>query len=207
MSTSAARLAANPANAQRSTGPRTVDGKTRSSQNARTHGLTARNLVVAPDERDEFEEMLAAYQADVHPRGAIQRTLFNELIAAAWNLHRVQRMESEIWSRAGSCEALLHNPDLQTQLERLARHKSRIERTFHRNLKELRSLQTSAIIAATLPGCVLQHTTALASASEIAKRTQYFEQKDDLPLLSMCLDRLSQPPVPADQVLTHAATA
>ena len=38
---SPARLAANRANALRSTGPRTAEGKARSSQNATTHGLTA----------------------------------------------------------------------------------------------------------------------------------------------------------------------
>jgi len=38
---SPARLAANRANAARSTGPRSVEGKARSAKNARTHGLAA----------------------------------------------------------------------------------------------------------------------------------------------------------------------
>src|SRR5882672_1737881 len=63
MSSSSARLAANTANAQHSTGPRTPAGQARSSQNARTHGLTARDLIIAPHEREEFEELLNDYQA------------------------------------------------------------------------------------------------------------------------------------------------
>src|SRR5262249_40181984 len=39
---SARKLAANRANAQRSTGPRTAEGKEKSKLNATTHGLTAR---------------------------------------------------------------------------------------------------------------------------------------------------------------------
>ncbi len=197
MSTSAAQLAANSANAQRATGPRTPDGKARSARNARTHGLTARDLVIAPGEREEFEELLAGYQADVQPRGAIQQTLFNELVAAAWNLRRIQRMETDLYARAATLQELDHLP----------RHKSRIERTFHRSLRELRALQTSALIAATLPGCVQCHTTAVTSAIEIAKRTQFFERRDDLPLLQLCLQDPPTPSATAELLETVAATA
>ena len=72
MATSPAQLAANAANAQHSTGPRTSEGKIRASHNASKHGLTARDLVIAPGEQEEFDDLLAAYQADVKPQGAIQ---------------------------------------------------------------------------------------------------------------------------------------
>src|SRR5438477_8288459 len=98
MPTSPARLEANVANAQHSTGPRTPEGQARSSQNARTHGLTARDLIVAAAEREEFEELLNDYQTEVQPQGAIQQTLFDELVGAAWNLRRVRRMEVQLCS-------------------------------------------------------------------------------------------------------------
>src|SRR5438270_9938550 len=44
---SPARQMANAANAQLSTGPRTGQGKARSSQNARTHGLSAKRLAIS----------------------------------------------------------------------------------------------------------------------------------------------------------------
>ena len=47
---SEARQTANAANARLSTGPSTEEGKARSSQNARTHGLTAARLVIAPED-------------------------------------------------------------------------------------------------------------------------------------------------------------
>src|SRR6266436_278120 len=140
MSTSPARLAANTANAQHSTGPRTSEGQARSSQNARTHGLTARDVLIAADEREEFEELLNDYQMDVKPQGAIQRTLFEELVGAAWNLRRIRRMQVRVCS-----DTTLTAARLEKDLDRLVRYKSHVERTFHRSLKELKALQTNAV--------------------------------------------------------------
>jgi len=164
MSSSPAQLAANTANAQHSTGPRTPEGQARSSQNARTHGLTARDLIIAPHEREEFEELLSGYQSGVKPQGAIQQTLFDELIGAAWNLRRVRRMESALCSDT-SYQDQMKDDELQKKLDRLARHKTRIERTFHRSLKELKALQTNAVILATLPPEVRRHVPALSNAA------------------------------------------
>ena len=179
MSTSPARLAANAANAQFSTGPRTPEGKIRSSQNASKHGLTAREVIIAAGEQEEFDDLLANYQADVKPQGAIQQTLFNQLVAAAWNLRRIGRMESALCAGA-SYKDLLANHDLQHQLDQLARHQRRLERCFHRCLKELKTLQTNAVIQSSLPAPLRKNVPPLSSANEIAKRTQYLETHDPL---------------------------
>jgi hypothetical protein len=179
MSTSPAKLAANAANAQHSTGPRTPDGKTRSSQNASKHGLTARDVIIAAGEQEEFDHLLADYQADLKPQGAIQQTLFNQLVAAAWNLRRIGRMQSVLCSEA-SYQDLLANHDLQNQLDRLARHQTRIERSFHRCLKELKALQTNAVLQSSLPAPLRKNVPPLSSANEIAKRTQYLEAHDPI---------------------------
>jgi hypothetical protein len=179
MSTSPAQLAANAANAQYSTGPRTPEGKTRSSQNASKHGLTAREVIIAAGEQEEFHDLLADYEADVKPQGAIQQTLFNQLVAAAWNLRRIGRMESELCGEA-SHQELLANHDLQNQLDRLARHHTRIERCFHRCLKQLKTLQTNAVIQSSLPAPLRKNAPPLSSANEIAKRTQYLEAHDPI---------------------------
>src|SRR6266478_1927964 len=193
MSTSPERLTANAANAQHSTGPRTPEGRARSSQNARTHGLTARDFIVAPNERDEFEELLNGYQADVKPEGPIQHTLFDELVGAAWNLRRIRRMESALCSST-SYEDLLNDDDLQKKLDRLARHKTRIERTFHRSLKELKALQTNAVIQASLPRQVRECIPALSNATEIAKRTQRYEKRHEESETQLLKEYLDAPP-------------
>jgi hypothetical protein len=172
MSPSAARQSANAANARLSTGPQTPEGKAQSSQNARKHGLTAQDLVIGPEDREEFNELLAGLQADVAPEGTLQQALFDELVSSAWNLRRIRRMETELCAGAATYLALLNNDEIQTKLDRLARHKSRIERTFHRSLKELKALQTSAAMRSLIPSDLADSVPPLALTSEIAKRTQ-----------------------------------
>jgi len=183
---SESRQTANSANAQLSTGPRTADGKARSSQNARKHGLTATHLVIAADDRDEFDEFLAELEADIRPQGALQQTLFEQIVASAWNLRRIPRMEAELTASAQTYCDILNNPELTAKLDRLARHKTTNERSFHRSLRELKSLQTDAAIAQTLPATILQRAQPLASKARIAKRTQALATADRLNGLDPC---------------------
>jgi len=158
------KIETNRANAQSSTGPRTEEGKARSSQNARKHGLTAQQLTIKPEEREEFEQLLAHYQNDIQPQGAIQETLFDELVAAAWNLRRVRALQSQ-------------TDMLDPLSDRLGRHHTRIERTFHRALKELKALQTEARLHDMLPRQDRHRTPFLASPLVISKRSQERERE------------------------------
>ena len=162
---SAVRLAANAANAQLSTGPRTPEGKARSSQNARKHGLTARHFVVTEDEREEFDEFLAEYEETVAPDGPVEATLFQEMTVAAWNLRRIRRLEAE--AASGPDDPLLDDNAAPT-LDRLARYHRANERSLYRALGELRKLQTERAFRA---GTTRAELPPLASASVVAKGT------------------------------------
>ena len=169
---SPARQTANAANSALSTGPRTEEGKARSSQNARKHGLTAAQFVIAAEDREEFEEFCADLEADVSPHGPLQQILFGQLTESAWNLRRIRLMEAELTAPAKTYLEILNNPALTSQLDRLARHKVRIERSFYRALRELKALQTDAVLNTTLPAAIKDANQPLASKTQIAKRTQ-----------------------------------
>jgi len=49
-----AQILANQANAQRSTGPRTAQGKQASSANAKSHGLTSRSALIFGEDPQEY---------------------------------------------------------------------------------------------------------------------------------------------------------
>jgi len=174
---SPARQLANAANARRSTGPRTDPGKARSSQNARTHGLTARHLNLPEEEREEFELLLAEYRADSQPQGPIQETLFHELVLAAWNLRRIGRMEAALYALVPDPLELAQNEDPFRKFDRLETHRSRILSVYVRSLRELRALQTNMAMAATLPPEIVGIMPPLASATDLAKRTQHITRR------------------------------
>lgn len=94
------KLAANRANAQHSTGPKTEDGKARVSQNAVKHGLTSKDIIVRPDEREEFEALQSDLLAEIAPFGALEGLLFEQLLHAAWNLRRLRRLEAKAFDGA-----------------------------------------------------------------------------------------------------------
>jgi hypothetical protein len=87
-------------------------------------------------------------------------------------------MEAVLCATA-SYENLLNDDELQKKLDRLARHKVRIERTFHRSLKELKALQTNTVIQASLPAEVRHCIPLLSSGKEISKRTQQIERRQE----------------------------
>jgi hypothetical protein len=169
---SAASQIANAANAQHNTGPRTEKGKRQSSQNARTHGLTAQRPAISEEDRAAFQQLREQLQAETKPQGPLQQIVFEELVHSAWNLGRVRAMEAEL--NASAPGALLTDDDgCAAKLDRLARHHTRIERAFFRSLRELKALQTDAALSLTLPAYFMKIAPPLASRSQIAKRTQF----------------------------------
>lgn len=97
MPASEKKIAANRANAARSTGPRTPEGKAKSSMNAVKHGLTARSAVLPGEDRGEREAMARALLRDLAPQGLSQRILAARIVALAWKLRRVAPAEAAAW--------------------------------------------------------------------------------------------------------------
>jgi hypothetical protein len=175
------KLAANQANAQHSTGPATPEGKAKSSQNARTHGLCATDLLIATEDQDEFESMHVKLQLDIGPKGALEGALFTELVIASWQMRRIGRMETELATGFESYTALLDDDGVQKKLDRLGRHHTRFERTFHRCLKELKALQTNRAqkeAASEENRHRPDLATAVAPKTKISKRTQPASQPE-----------------------------
>ena len=84
------QLAANRANAARSTGPRTAQGKARSAQNARSHGFTASTFaVVRLEDLDEIARLTADLTAVYRPGHAKLRT--------RWPLYGIGMVAAAIW--------------------------------------------------------------------------------------------------------------
>ena len=95
---SAARAAANKANAQRSTGPRSVEGKARSSMNAVKHGLLSRQPLLADEDPAEYDELRDRLVEALAPDGVHEELLVDDVVALLWRLQRLSRVEAALFS-------------------------------------------------------------------------------------------------------------
>jgi len=170
---SKAKRRANRRNAKKSTGPKTPEGKQRSSRNAIKHGLLARHVVLADDPNEkpaDFDQILEGLFDDFDPKNTIQRLLVERIAASYWRLRRafryeVQAIRDRRQDDANPLQQLSQqilgarpDPDRhllpgESALNRLLRYESMIDRELNRSLRQLHHLQR------TIPDIVPQPDT------------------------------------------------
>ena len=93
------QLAANRANAARSTGPRTPQGKARSAQNARKHGFTASTFaVVRLEDLNEVAHLRADLIATYQPVNSQELFAIERIALAQQALLRAARLETGLFT-------------------------------------------------------------------------------------------------------------
>jgi hypothetical protein len=90
------QLEANRANARRSSGPRTRDGKASSSKNALKHGFTSRLDLMADEDPAAFDVLRDGLEADFQPRSTVERELVSDLTGQLWRLRRLRALEASL---------------------------------------------------------------------------------------------------------------
>lgn len=147
----AAQIAANRLNAQRSTGPRSAEGKAASRFNALKHGIDTRSLVIPGEDPAEWEALAADYREQFRPVGPLENFLVETLIHSDWNRRRFTRVQAQLLN------AFLTADDTPSEsplgfvyandaagpniLDKLARQLAGCQRNYFRALAELRRAQ------------------------------------------------------------------
>jgi len=147
--TTQAQINANRLNAQKSTGPRTAEGKRAVSQNAVKHGLFAREAVIKCEDPAEFELHREALLDELRPVGAIESMLAERIVSLSWRLQRVERMQNqatdclieEDYLPLGRMVTKRWSNNLKI-IEKLFMHERRIESSLNRTITKLKKLQT-----------------------------------------------------------------
>ena len=97
---------ANRKNAKRGTGPRTAEGKARSSQNASKHGLFARDTVLPDEPPPEFLGLVAELEKELNAVGGFEHRLVRHIADAEWRMRRLGRLETGVLTHQLEAERL-----------------------------------------------------------------------------------------------------
>ena len=142
------RAAVNRANAQKSTGPKTEQGKASSSQNAFKHGLYSKALLIPGEDRADFEALRADLAAEHRPLGVTEELLVDEIAQHYWRMKRYRALEAQMYKAKGENEDavaldvanLVQCIDLGlfTSIQRAL---NSAERSFYKALKTLQDMK------------------------------------------------------------------
>jgi hypothetical protein len=152
-----AQLTANRENAQHSTGPRTPEGRKRSSLNAFRHGLTGQIIMHTPEDQQAFKKHCDGIREALAPVGALELDLAQAIAEDRWRLNRARALENSIFA-LGQGEHPPgdsgHYPEVDAafaqgrtwiahahELHLLTTYENRIRRSVEKNTAELRALQ------------------------------------------------------------------
>ena len=149
------QIDANRRNAQKSTGPKTPEGRAAVRLNGIKHGLTARALVLEGEKADDFEALFDSIQAEHQPTTPLEVAMVRRIAMATWRLLRAYHIEAGFF--------VIRRLDLQDQLEEytnlstgdklafivlddtrrsnaldnISRYEGRLERSLDKALREL----------------------------------------------------------------------
>ncbi len=93
--TTQAQILANRLNAQKSTGPRSPQGKAGVAQNALKHGLSAARDVIFTESQQEFDLHRAALLPDLDPQTPTESFLADRIISLSWRLKRADQIQNQ----------------------------------------------------------------------------------------------------------------
>src|SRR6266567_8679615 len=84
-------------NGAKSQGPKSAEGKKKSSRNALRHGCTAgHTILLACEDRGDFKRMRKDYDAMYKPVTLEEQNLVDEMFATAWRLRRATTIETAL---------------------------------------------------------------------------------------------------------------
>jgi hypothetical protein len=153
------------ANAKRSQGPKTEEGKAASSRSRLQFGFFSRDPLIPGEDAAEWNEFRAALLESLAPVGRAQEMLAERIVDSAWRLRRFPVVEAGIFTtnlrrdedwlkqigklgdlskapETAMGRAFIHDCNNSGALQKLTRYEAGVERALYRNLQAFERLQT-----------------------------------------------------------------
>ena len=128
------QIAANKQNAQKSTGPKSDEGKAKSSLNRLSHGLTSNATIVPGEDPEEFIALLYDLMGEFDPATPTEQILVEKMALNQWLSLRGFRLQGEAFL---DLKLMSDSFGIPKTLGLLIRYQTSAERTFHRAHTEL----------------------------------------------------------------------
>jgi hypothetical protein len=101
MNANSPRAAANRANAQFSTGPKTAEGKRKVAMNSMTHGFAGQTCFIPDHEKDAYAKHFQEFRAEYKPKGPTEQFLVQSLAELSWSIQQMRAMATNMISMLG----------------------------------------------------------------------------------------------------------
>ena len=156
---SAAQLAANQANAQLSTGPKSEEGKRRSSLNALKHSITSQAIILTEDDLPHYLAHCRKVVENWQPVGADEQDLVQTIADQQWRLHSIRIEEFNLYAQElANAPAVTNDPAIDAAFtmarvffekhrafNTLSLYEQRIHKVLKDTRKELREVQSARV--------------------------------------------------------------
>jgi hypothetical protein len=146
-----AQINANRANAQKSTGPCSAEGKSASRLNALKHGIDAASIVIPGEDPADYDALAAHYLHEYRPQSASESFHVDTMLRADWHKRRLQHVEADLYRTVLAespgnplAAALLAESPAAKLLVRVQRQIAAFERTWYRANTEFRRARAEA---------------------------------------------------------------
>src|SRR5947208_73737 len=125
-------------------GPCAAEAKAVACQNARSHGLLARQVLLPDENRARLIALREHFLAELAPVGELETLLVDHMVACTWRLRRLHAVEAGVfqgardddtWGPHGALGFAFHQAT--ETFAKLARYEAALERAFYRALHEL----------------------------------------------------------------------
>src|SRR5713226_4123212 len=91
---------ANRRNAQRSTGPKTVEGKLAVGHNALKHGLLSQHALLPEEDASALADLSRRVFDALEPTGEFESLLVDRIVQGVWRLRRLGLVETGLFASA-----------------------------------------------------------------------------------------------------------
>ncbi len=118
-------------------GPSTLEGKSRSSQNALTHGCRSTIVILPGESQKDFDDLYDRWMAFYEPEEEAEAELVEQLILNKWFLQRNQRRYSEIEQELSNFNFASWTGEQHKKFQLALRYKTAAERSVGRAMSDV----------------------------------------------------------------------